>query len=49
MRWSAHDPHDGWRTRFAIIPVTIEGERIWLKWYERRFCGEYYEVRHVQH
>ena len=47
MRWSAkHD--DGWRRRFAFLPVKIGSEILWLEWFERRFMGEYYEVRTCQ-
>jgi hypothetical protein len=47
MRWNRRD--DGWRWRFAIIPVCIsdgpEQQWVWLEWYEARFAGEFYEIR----
>lgn len=46
MRWKTDQ--NLWRRRFALLPVKIGEEWIWLEWFERRFCGEYYEVRHVQ-
>ena len=36
MKWSAIDARDGWRRRFAFLPVKIDGEWIWLEWFERR-------------
>ena len=44
MRWKAKDRW-GWRRTFAFLPVEIDGEVIWCEWYERRFCGDHYEVR----
>ena len=46
MRWSVK-PDDGWRNWFALIPVKIGGEWFWLEWFQRRFAGDYYEVRPV--
>lgn len=46
MRWTKPFD-DGWRKRFAIIPVKIGDEVLWLEWFERRFMGEYYEVRKI--
>lgn len=48
MRWNAADPREGWRLRFAILPVKIGAQWVWLEWFERRFMGEYNEVRHVE-
>lgn len=45
MRWSNIDARDGWRHRFAFLPVKIGDTTIWLQWYERRFMGDCYEVR----
>lgn len=44
MRWSVK-PDDGWRNWFALIPVKIGDEWFWLEWFQRRFMGDYYEVR----
>ena len=46
MKW-AKRADDGWRKRFAILPVTIGDKVIWLECFERRFMGEYYEVREI--
>lgn len=46
MRWSK-TKGDGWHKRFAILPVRIGDEILWLEWFERRFAGEYYEVRKI--
>ena len=46
MKW-VKPRDDGWRRRFAILPVTIGGEVLWLEWFERRLMGEYYEVRKI--
>ena len=49
MRFAAttpqNDPRQGWRTRFAILPVKIGDQWVWLERYERRFMGDCYEVR----
>ena len=44
MKW-ARKPDDGWRRRFAFLPVKIGDEVYWLSWFERRCAGEYNEVR----
>jgi hypothetical protein len=44
VKWPAKQD-DGWRKRFAFLPVKIGDEILWLEWFERRFAGEYYEVR----
>lgn len=46
MRWKAND---GWRWRFAILPmfVGITREWWWLRPYFARSAGEYTEVRSV--
>lgn len=44
MRWKANDPW-AWKPTFAFLPVKIGEEEVWLEWYERRFCGDHYEVR----
>lgn len=49
MRWSATDPRDGWRRRFALLPVKIGDQIIWLEWFERRVTGHYYEIREIDH
>lgn len=43
MRWKAKSPFD-WRARFAWLPVKIGDEWLWLERYQRRFCGDFYEV-----
>lgn len=48
MRWSAIDNRDGWRKRFAFLPVKIGDEWLWLERYGRRFMGDCYEVRFVK-
>lgn len=45
MKWSSIDPRDGWRDRFALLPVKIGDEWVWLERYQRRFMGDCYEVR----
>lgn len=44
MRWPARNS-DGWQRRYAVMPVKIGNEIVWLEWIERRFMCEYYEVR----
>ena len=48
MKFSNHDARDGWRTRFAFLPVKIGDQTVWLERFERRFMGEYYEVRMLE-
>ena len=33
-----------WRRAFALLPITVDGDSIWLAWYWRRFMGDCYEV-----
>lgn len=47
MRWPAYSG-DGWQRRIAIFPVKIGNEVVWLEWIEKRFMGEYYEVRNAK-
>lgn len=35
---------DGWRRFFAVLPVTVQGQTVWLEWYWRRWWGDHYEV-----
>jgi len=35
---------DGWRKRFAILPINLREEIIWLEWYWAREMGLYTEV-----
>lgn len=44
MRWKAKAPNR-WAKRFALIPVRVDDEWLWLGWYWARFCGEYVERR----
>lgn len=37
MRWSLKAPE--WERRFAVLPVQIGDEFIWLEWYWARYCG----------
>lgn len=43
MRWAAKE--DGWRKRFAWLPVKIGDEWIWWEPYESWFMGEFSLVR----
>lgn len=44
----ANDDHD-WKWWFAIFPITLRNgpdrQRIWLRWYQYRFGGDFYEIR----
>lgn len=47
MMWKAND---GWKWRFAVLPIFIGGSRVWM-WlcpYYARSAGEYTEVRTVE-
>ena len=48
MRWSSIDPRQGWRRRFALFPVKIGEQWLWLEKYEARHMGEYREVRTLE-
>ncbi|ALJ12579.1 hypothetical protein ATM17_12960 [Sphingopyxis macrogoltabida] len=43
MRWAAKE--DGWRRRFAWLPVKIGDVWIWWEPYESWFMGEFSLVR----
>lgn len=47
MRWPAKSS-DGWQRRLAVMPIKIGNEIVWMEWIERRFMGEYCEVRNVR-
>lgn len=34
-----------WKRHFALLPISLSNETIWLEWVWRRFCGDCYEVR----
>ena len=42
MRWKQND---GWRRRFALLPLFVSDEVVWLQTYWARPRGEYTEVR----
>ncbi len=42
MHWK-FDPHR-WHRRFALLPIVLSDEVIWLCWYWARPGGEYTEV-----
>lgn len=42
MKWTYK--RNPWRRKFAIIPVCVEGECIWLRWYWARWMGDCREV-----
>lgn len=44
MRWKAK-PGRVWHRAVAIMPVKIDGQWLWLEFYERCFMGEFYAVR----
>jgi len=44
MRWKKNN---GWRKRFAILPLEVEDTWIWLEFYWIRFDGLYYSVKLV--
>lgn len=48
MRWMKRNENE-WRKKFAWLPISIGDATIWLETYERRFCGEYWQVREVAH
>jgi hypothetical protein len=48
MKWPVRND-DGWRRRFAILPHKIGDTWVWLEWFERRFAGDYSEVREIEH
>lgn len=49
MKWEAKNS-DGWRRRFAFLPISAGGETVWLEWYWARWAGDYTEVRfHAAH
>ncbi len=43
MRWRNRDLH-GWQRRFAVLPVTVADETVWLEWFWRRFAGDCIEI-----
>ncbi len=45
MRIKINDKYDGWRLRFAVLPVKIGTTWIWLEEYWTRFEGLYTNVR----
>lgn len=42
MKW--RDTSFDWKRRFAILPITVDGEWHWLVWYWTRFMCLYNEV-----
>ena len=42
MKWRSKA--DDWKQRFALLPITLDGETHWLVWYWTRFCCEYNHV-----
>lgn len=46
MRWPA--PTDGYKKRFAFLPVKIGGNMIWFEWYYSQFCGTHFSVITVE-
>lgn len=44
MRWNGKEKNNGWRVRFALIPIKIGDTWIWLERYIRRPMGYYDEV-----
>lgn len=46
MKWARRkiNNDDGWRWRFALIPICSETHWLWLGWYRYRFCGDCFEV-----
>ena len=43
MRWLAKR-RDDWSVGFAVLPVTIGDDVVWLERYLYKFCGEYTAV-----
>lgn len=47
MRYKAKDKNR-WHRWFALIPITIGKETIWLEWYWYRWCGDVTEVSLIE-
>lgn len=45
MRWTFKNKNNGWRLRFAFLPLEIGETWIWLEFYYSRFEGLYTNVR----
>lgn len=41
MQWENRDDTE---LIFALVPRDVGSKTVWLEWYERRFCGYYYNV-----
>lgn len=46
MRWAVK-PDDGWRNRFAFLPIKFDedGTWIWLEWYQAKDMGIFTQIR----
>jgi len=42
MRWK--NTSWDWKRKFAILPVNVGDQWIWLEFYWSKFCGDYYSV-----